>query len=93
MGDGLSDDELEAHIVRALRGRAEEGMTIFELRNQVPADIDRIEGALAELNNRNIIECDTGGDRVIVRPTDTAYDDLGTADGSVMDRLRELLPW
>lgn len=90
---GGGDDD--AVILAALLDRGEEGMTIFELRNEVHADIDTIEGALERLKVRELIEIDHTGGRVIIRPSDAAKTvvDTGDPDDSVIDRIREWLPF
>ncbi len=79
-------------VLEALRNRAEEGMTIFELRNRVAADIDTIERALERCKQRGLIETDVDGDRLIIRPTDAGIDAVTEASESgLVDRIRDRL--
>lgn len=88
-----SPNGIESTVIDALTERAEEGMTIFELRHQVTADIDTIEEALESLKADGLIETDHSGTRVVIRPSDTALKAAqGTEDESILDRFRERLP-
>lgn len=85
-------DEVDRAVLEALRNRAEEGMTVFEVRNRVAADIDRLAAALERCKAAGLIETDRDGDRLVLYPTEAglrAIDDV-EADGLV-DRLRDRL--
>lgn len=92
MAQGPTLDEVDAAVLEALRNRAEEGMTIFELRSRVAADIDRIEGALERCKERGLIETDHDGDRLVITPTDAGVRAVTEdRDRSFVDRIRERL--
>jgi DNA-binding transcriptional ArsR family regulator len=64
-------DEVEFGVLSALADRAEEGMTVLELRAAVDADIDRLEPALGELKKAGLIEVERGDDdRTVLYPAD-----------------------
>lgn len=63
-------DEVEFGVLAALADRADEGMSVLELRAAVDADIDRLEPALAELKEAELIEVEREDDRVVLYPAD-----------------------
>jgi len=87
--------EVEVAVLDALVGRAEEGMTVFELRAAVDADIDRIEAALSRLKEDGLITVDREDGRVRVYPHDRVVPDPDAAaehdDAGLVDRLRRRL--
>ena len=88
-------DEPDAAILESLLDRGEEGMTIFELRNHVKADIDTIERALERLKAMELIETEYVGDRVTIRPADSAQQFImvDEDDDTLLGRFREWLPF
>lgn len=87
------DEEWEGVILEALLQRAEEGMTIFELRNQIDANIDTIEASLERLKDRGLIQTEQTDGRVSIRPTERAlrlHREESTAQ-SWFERIREWL--
>lgn len=88
-------DDADEAILVALLDRKDDGMTIFELRNQVHIDIDTIETSLERLKTRGLIETEYTDSRVTIRPTDAATDvvDVKSSDESFIDRMRERLPF
>lgn len=86
--------ETEVAVLDALADRAEEGMTVFELRSRVDADIDSLEEALADLNADDLIEVEENGDRTVILPD---ADAVGTVesddDSSLLEELRRRLPF
>ncbi|PSP86334.1 MarR family transcriptional regulator [Halobacteriales archaeon QS_1_68_17] len=86
-------DQPQVAVLDALADRGEEGMTVLELRSRVDADIDRLEGALADLKEDGLIEVKEDGDRTVILPQDHA---VGTYDPGkergLLDKLREWLP-
>lgn len=89
------EDERDAAVLAVLSERPEEGMTIFELRSQVDADIDTIESSLERLKSRDLIETEQADDRLTIRPTEAAMDvaDDRTETSSWIDQIRERLPF
>lgn len=67
--------DIEVDVLDALVDRAEEGMTVFELRAAVDADIDTIEGALAKLKEDGLISVENHGERVVILPDDRVIPD------------------
>ena len=69
--------EVEVAVLDALVDRAEEGMTVFELRAAVDTDIDHIEEALAALKRDDLISVEDGDDRVVIKVADRVVPDPG----------------
>ena len=65
-------DEVEFGVLSALADRAEEGMTVLELRAAVDADIDRLEPALGDLKQAGLIEVERDDGRTVLYPADKA---------------------
>ncbi|SFR99046.1 hypothetical protein SAMN05216559_2145 [Halomicrobium zhouii] len=86
-------DETEVAVLDALADRREEGMTVFEIRSRVDADIDRLEDALAELKEDDLILVNHENERTVIVPEDGV---VGPADvddeESLLDALRRRLP-
>ena len=86
-------DETEVAVLDALADRREEGMTVFELRSRVDADIDHLEDALAELKQDSLIEVNNESERTVIVPEE---DVVGPSDPdddeSLLDALRRRLP-
>ncbi len=61
---------VEVRVLDALVDRADEGMTVLELRAVVDSDIDEIEQALSTLKADGLISVDKEGGRVRIRPKD-----------------------
>jgi len=84
--------DIEVAVLDALVDRHDEGMTVFELRAAVDADIDTIEAALSALKDESLIvveEADTGvlihaDERVVPDPSEAVEE-----DASLFERLRE----
>jgi predicted transcriptional regulator len=87
-------DETEVAVLDALADRAEEGMTVFELRSHVDVDIDSLENALADLKADDLITVDAASQRTVIVPADhvvgSADDD---ADPGLVDQIRRRLPF
>jgi DNA-binding transcriptional ArsR family regulator len=87
-------DEVELGVLSALADRAGEGMTVFELRAAVDADIDRLEPALADLKEAGLIEVEREDDRTVLYPADEVVIDPENPpdeEPSVLDIIRERL--
>lgn len=87
-------DEVQVAVLDALVDRSEEGMTVLELRSHVDAEIDRLEGALGELKDANLIEVRDAGDRTVILPDDRVVPEPGEepAERSLLEELRRRLP-
>ncbi len=67
--------DVEVQVLDALVDRAEEGMTVFEVRAAVDTDIDDIEAALAALKRDGLISVEDGDDRVVILVADRVVPD------------------
>lgn len=86
--------ETEVAVLDALADRAEEGMTVFELRSRVDADIDSLEEALADLNADDLIEVEENGDRTVILPDEDAVGTVESEnDSGLFEELRRRLPF
>jgi len=85
----------EVGILDALVDRADEGMTVLELRAAVDTDIDRIESALAALKDDGLIVVNDENGTVRIHPADEVVPDpttdLDPEDPSLLDVLRDRL--
>ncbi|MFB6161960.1 MAG: DUF6432 family protein, partial [Halococcoides sp.] len=79
----------EVVVLDALAERAEEGMTVFELRSSVDLSIDDIESVLAALDRDELVTVETGGERTVIRAREHAIGPDEPDEPSVLDRLRE----
>ncbi|WP_336024309.1 DUF6432 family protein [Halobellus salinisoli] len=87
--------DVEVAVLDALVDRSQEGMTVFEVRAAVDADIDEIENALAALKEDDLLSVENGDDdrvvilvddRVVPDPEAGATDEQGFVD-AIRDRL------
>ena len=84
----------EAEILDALVDRAEEGMTVLELRAFVDADIDAIEESLTELKRDGLIEVEQADGGPLIKPDERVIPDPEEGgDRSILEELRERLPF
>lgn len=74
-------DATEVAVLDALVGRADDGMTVLELRSHVDADIDRIESALTALKDDGLIRVEEGDGTVWLYPDDRVVPDPGESPG------------
>ena len=82
-------DDVEVEILDALVDRQETGMTVFELRSHVDADIETLEPALANLRRDELITVTYSEDRSVIRPCDHVVpsSDTYNVDGRLMTWL------
>ncbi|OLZ39638.1 hypothetical protein A6E15_00955 [Natrinema saccharevitans] len=88
-------ERTEVAVLDALVDRAEDGMTVFELRAAVEVDIDELEDALATLKDDDLIVVDSGSETVI-KPADRVVPDEPADeddDQSFGEWLRDRLPF
>ncbi|AGB38160.1 DUF6432 family protein [Natronococcus occultus] len=88
--------ETEVAVLDALVDRAEEGMTIFELRAAAEVDIDELEAALATLKEDDLIDVESNTSETVIKPDDRVVPEVPTDDEddqSVGDWLRDRLPF
>jgi len=84
-------DDVQAAVLDALVGR-DDGMTIFELRSHVDADIDELETALTDLKHDGFITADSSGDQTVITATEKAKPQPEPEE-SWLDRLIDRLPF
>ncbi|AEN04663.1 DUF6432 family protein [Halolamina sp.] len=87
-------DDVEFGVLSALADRADEGMTVLELRAAVDADIDRLEAALSDLKQARLIEVERNDDRTVLYPADEVVlgpDDVTDEEPSLLDVIRRRL--
>jgi DNA-binding transcriptional ArsR family regulator len=85
-------DEVEFEVLAALADRADEGMSVLELRAAVDADIDRLEPALGDLKDEGLIDVESQGDGVVLYPADGVVADpeeFDDEDPSVLEIIRD----
>ncbi len=86
--------ETEVTVLDALADRAEEGMTVFELRSEVDVDIDRLEEALADLKADDLIEVENDGPRTVIMPDKEAVGPVDhTDEPGLLEELRRRFPF
>lgn len=88
-------EEVEVAVLDALVDRNEDGMTVFEIRSRVDADIDELETALASLKEDGLIEANEGDHRTLINPADHVIPDPeeSVEDPTFVDRVIERLPF
>jgi len=59
-------DDVQVAVLDALVDRQGEGMTVFELRSHVNADIDEIEDALSALKSDDLIAAEDNDGRTLI---------------------------
>jgi len=85
--------ETEVAVLDALADRAEEGMTVFELRSEVDVDIDRLEDALADLKADGLIDVESNGDRTVIMPDEEVVGPVDPDDDrGLFEELRRRFP-
>ncbi len=86
--------DTQVAVLDALADRSEEGMTVFELRTRVEADIDGLERALADLKDDDLIDVTDDGDRTLIRPDENVVGrDTPDDQRSVIEEFRRYLPF
>ncbi|MEA1932266.1 DUF6432 family protein [Halohasta litorea] len=84
---------VEVDILDALVERADEGMTVLELRAVVDSDIDRIETGLSTLKDDGLITVDKQDGTVRIQPADHVIETNPTPEDEEtwVDVLRDRL--
>ena len=85
-------DGTEVAVLDELVDRADDGMTVFELRAAVETDIDELEDALATLKADNLIVVEQDSDATVIKPNERVVPDEPTADDggqSITDWIRD----
>lgn len=82
-------DDVQVAVLDALVDRRGEGMTVFELRSHVDADIDDIEDALSALKADDLIAAEESDGRTLItvdeRVIPSGEDE---SDETLLDALR-----
>ncbi|ARS90122.1 DUF6432 family protein [Natrarchaeobaculum aegyptiacum] len=92
-------DGTQVAVLDALVNRAEEGMTVFELRAAVEVDIDDLETALSTLKADGLIEVESSvgeGGRTVIKPHERVVPDQPVDDeesATIGEWLRERFPF
>lgn len=87
-------EETEVAVLDALVGRADDGMTVLELRSGVDATIDDVEEALSSLKDAGLIEVEQADGYVRIYPDDRVIPDPDEGideDPSIVDAIRDRL--
>lgn len=87
-------NDVEVAVLDALVDRNEAGITVFELRSRVDADIDELETALSELKDDGLLSTSQEDGRTVIIPDERIIPepDEGEDEPSVFDRIKERLP-
>lgn len=83
----------EVAVLDALIERPEGGMTVLELRTRADVTIDELETALGELKRADLITVEKNGDRTVILPDESVVPDPGGEEPSIVERLRDRLPF
>ena len=88
-------EEVQVAVLDALVDRREEGMTVFELRTSVDADIDTLEDALAGLKSDDLITVTEEQNGMVIKPASRVVPEPGEAENhpSLLDEIRRRLPF
>ena len=90
-------DRTEVAVLDTLVDRAEDGMTVFELRAAVEVDIDELESALSTLKADDLIVVESDTSRTVIKPDERVVPDQPTdgddTEPTIGDWLRERFPF
>lgn len=82
-------DDVQVAVLDALVDRHGEGMTVFELRSHVDADIDEIEAALSELKADGLITAENQNGRTRLQAAERVIPQGDEeTDDSFLDAIR-----
>ncbi|MFC7069778.1 DUF6432 family protein [Halobaculum lipolyticum] len=87
-------EDTEVAVLDALVARADDGMTVLELRSGVDATIDEVESALSALKAAGLIDVQETDGRVRIYPDDRVVPDPGEGvadDPGLLDVIRRRL--
>ena len=87
-------DGTEVAVLDELVDRADDGMTVFELRAAVETDIDELEDALATLKQDNLIVVERDSNETVIKPNERVVPDeptAGESEQSITDWIRDRL--
>ena len=89
-------EETQVAVLDALVNRAEDGMTVFELRAAVTAEIDDLEAALATLKKAELIVVESATSETVIKPAPKVVPEqetTDTGDESLTDWVRKRFPF
>lgn len=88
-------ESVQVAVLDALVDRRDDGMTVFELRTSVDADIDTLEEALAGLKDDDLIAVTQQENGMVIKPDERVIPEPGETDvdPSLLDELRRRLPF
>ena len=88
-------ESTEVAILDALVNRGDDGMTVFELRAAVAAEIDDLEDALARPKADDLIVVDASGGRTVIKPDERVIPDEPVDDHeeSLSEWIRRRIPF
>jgi hypothetical protein len=88
-------EEVEVAVLDALVDRNDDGMTVFEIRSRVEADIDELETALANLKEDGLIDASEGDHRTLITPDEKVIPDPDEEvdEPTFVDKIIERLPF
>lgn len=87
-------EETQVAVLNALVGRADDGMTVLELRSGVDATIDEVEDALSALKSAGLIDVEQSDGGVRIYPDDRVVPDAGEhvdEEPGLLDSIRRRL--
>ena len=85
-------EDTQVAILEALVDRYGEGMTVFELRTHVGADIDELEAALADLKEDDLISANEVNDRTLLTVDESVVRENGEEeDDDIFQRILDRL--
>ena len=88
-------ERTQVAVLDALVERTEDGMTVFELRAAVSAEIDDLEDALSHLKRDDLITVEKADGRTVIKPDQRVVPET-PEDGdesSIADWVRERMPF
>jgi len=84
-------DDTDVAVLTTLASHPDDGMTVFELRNEEETDIDSIEASLARLKTDQLIDANKEDGQTVIVPKDyilsNGADDAEKETGGIRDWL------
>lgn len=86
-------DDTEVAVLEALADRYGEGMTVFELRSEVGADIDELETAISGLKEADLIAAEESNGRTLITVDEDVVEQESpeAEDADIIDRILDRL--
>jgi predicted transcriptional regulator len=86
-------DDTDVAVLTTLASHPEEGMTVFELRNEVDTDIDSIEESLARLKTEQLIQANKEDGQTVIVPKDYILSNGTGESESESGSIRDWFPF